>query len=57
MSASALTRVSRAAAKSRRARADFEAEIRRAVAEQSMRKVAEAAGLTVGRIHQIVHGR
>jgi AcrR family transcriptional regulator len=52
-----LAQVRRAADKAERARADFETAIRRAAEEHSLREVAEAAGLTKTRIHQIVRGR
>jgi hypothetical protein len=47
--------VRRAAAKAAHARETFETEIRRAVQERTMRQVADAAGLSAARIHQIVH--
>jgi hypothetical protein len=52
-----LSRVRRAAAKAALARETFETEIRRAVQERTMRQVAQAAGLSAARIHQIVHAR
>ena len=52
-----LSRVRRAAAKAAQARETFETEIRRAVRERTMRQVAEAAGLSAARVHQIVHAK
>ena len=50
-----LARVRRAAQTAARARRSFEAEIRRAARQRTMRQVADAAGLSAARIHQIVH--
>lgn len=55
--ASSLARVRRAAEKAAAARQAFEEEIRAANETNTMREIAEAAGLTPGRIHQIVHGK
>jgi hypothetical protein len=52
-----LSRVRRAAVKAAQARSKFETEIRCAVQERTMRQVAEAAGLSAARIHQIVHAK
>jgi hypothetical protein len=49
--------VRRAAVKAAHARRKFETEIRCAVQERTMRQVAEAAGLSAARVHQIVHAK
>ncbi len=55
---SSLTPVTRAAAKAAQASAARDIAIRQAVAEgQTLRAVAEAAGLSFARIHQIVNHR
>jgi hypothetical protein len=53
----ALRRVGRAAEKSRLAAAARDESILEALELASMRQVAESAGLSPARIHQIRHGR
>jgi hypothetical protein len=50
-----LTRVRRAARTHAAAREEFDAAIRAAVRERTMREVAAAAGISPARVHQIVH--
>jgi hypothetical protein len=53
----ALRHVARSAEKSRLAAAERDASILEALELASMRQVAESAGLSPARIHQIRHGR
>ena len=52
-----LNEVTRAAHKAASARQEFERAIRDARKTHSVRRVAEAAGLSPARIHQIEHGQ
>ncbi len=51
-----LKRVARAARKSGLARQERDAAIREAAQHHSLAEVAQAAGITRGRVHQIVKG-
>ena len=52
-----LDKVRRAAAKAASASAGRDAAIREALVTHSVRQVAEAAGLSPARVHQIQHGK